>query len=114
MTKETHSPQTPSSQPPPNKITTVSVDLEKYVEMLAELDMPLTEKQRCLQSLEMILLSFVDLGFGVNFTSDTCGQGHETQADGLCQRSAEMVNSLHTIIIEEPSVTCAEAEGRAS
>jgi hypothetical protein len=53
---------------------TLTVDVEKYQAFLDGADMTETQKEEFLQSLWSIIVSFVDLGFGVQPLQEVCGE----------------------------------------
>ena len=61
---------------------TLSVDVEKYRSYLDGSDMSDAQKEEFLQSLWSIIVSFVELGYGVHPLQEVCGKDHETEADG--------------------------------
>jgi hypothetical protein len=53
---------------------TLTVDVEKYQAFLDGADMTEAQKEEFLQSLWSIIVSFVDLGFGVHPLQAVCGE----------------------------------------
>lgn len=58
---------------------TLTVDWALYEQYLAEADLTEEEKRQFLEALLSIVVSFVDLGFGVHPAQQACGQVHEEQ-----------------------------------
>lgn len=52
----------------------LAVDVEKYQAYLDEADMTEEQKEEFLQALWSIIVSFVDLGFGVHPMQSVCGE----------------------------------------
>lgn len=55
----------------------VTVDVEKYQSYLNDTDMTPEQKEAFLQDLWAIVVSFVELGFGVHPLQEVCGQNEE-------------------------------------
>jgi hypothetical protein len=53
----------------------VTVDVEKYQRFLDETDMTEEQKAEFLQALWSIIVTFVELGFGVHPLQEVCGKG---------------------------------------
>jgi hypothetical protein len=53
---------------------TLTVDVEKYQAFLDGADMTEAQKEEFLQALWSIIVSFVDLGFGVHPLQEVCGE----------------------------------------
>jgi len=69
----------------------LSVDVERYQAYLDGSNMSQAEKEEFLQALWQIIVSFVDLGFGVHPLQEVCGKDAGTvsdtaqaQADAVC------------------------------
>jgi hypothetical protein len=58
----------------------LSVDVEKYQAFLDEADMTEAQKEEFLQALWSIIVSFVEMGFGVHPLQAVCGEEPETDA----------------------------------
>ena len=52
----------------------VTVDLEKYQAMLATVDLSPQQKEDFLRAMWSIMMTFVELGFGVHPLQEVCGQ----------------------------------------
>lgn len=59
----------PKTAPP-----TLSIDWEAYLPFFEDDDIPDSEKQELIEALWSIVVSFVDLGFGVHPVQQACGQ----------------------------------------
>ena len=59
---------------------TLTVDVEKYQSFLDGADMTEAQKEVFLQSLWSIIVSFVDLGFGVHPLQEVCGEDAESDS----------------------------------
>ena len=57
---------------------TLTVDLEKYQNYLDDSDMSPAQKQAYLEAIWVVIVSFVELGFGVHPAQEVCGQDHES------------------------------------
>lgn len=73
----------------------MTVDVEKYQTYLDESDMTEAQKEEFLQALWSIIVSFVELGFGVHPLQEVCGKppagGAETAKaafDGVCSNTS--------------------------
>ncbi|UWQ25389.1 hypothetical protein K3553_02670 [Leisingera aquaemixtae] len=60
----------------------LTVDVEKYQAYLDGADMTEAQKQEFLQALWSIIVSFVELGFGVHPLQEACGKTLEIGASG--------------------------------
>lgn len=58
---------------------TLTVDWALYERYLAEADLTDEEKRQFLEALWSIVVSFVDLGFGVHPAQQACGQLHDKE-----------------------------------
>ena len=79
MTKE-NSKQTKSEAIPAKPV--LKVDWELYGEYLEASDLSDAEKREFIETLWSIVVSFVDLGFGLHPTQQTCGEIHTTRQQG--------------------------------
>lgn len=68
----------------------ITVDTEKYAAFLDEAEMTDAEKEKFLQALWEIIVSFVEFGFGVHPLQEVCGK----DADGTFQGAQDSVNAL--------------------
>lgn len=69
MQKETTKDDNPKVEPP-----TLTVDWEVYAQMLDASDMSDAQKQEYIETIWSIVVSFVDLGFGINAVQQVCEQ----------------------------------------
>lgn len=67
----------------------VTVDVEKYQAWLDDPDLTDKQKEQIVEALWQIILTFVDLGFGVAPLQDACGQLPEN--DGVCGKEPQDV-----------------------
>lgn len=73
---------------------TLTVDVEKYQAWLDGSDLSLEQKEEFLQALWSIVVSFVELGFGVHPLQEICGQ--DAPDDALSPKMArDQVQSEH-------------------
>lgn len=61
---------------------TLTVDVEKYQAYLDGSDMTEAQKEEFLQALWSIIVSFVELGFGVHPLQEVCGKTPEIEGQG--------------------------------
>lgn len=80
----------------------LSVDVERYQAYLDGSNMSQAEKEEFLQALWQIIVSFVDLGFGVHPLQEVCGKDAGTVSD-TAQAQADAVCSGEAKIKENPS-----------
>jgi len=81
---------------PPKKNNTptrpsLTVDWEVYAAMLEDSDMPLEQQKELIETLWSIVVNFVDLGYEIKPSSETCGEGQEV----MDQDSADLVSLLN-------------------
>lgn len=57
------------------------VDVEKYQAFLDDTDLSETQKEQLIEALWSIIVSFVELGFGVHPVQEACGQLPETETE---------------------------------
>ncbi|WP_223424864.1 hypothetical protein [Tateyamaria pelophila] len=76
---------------------TMKVDVERYQAYLDGSDLSDAEKAEFLQTLWQIIVSFVDLGFGVHPLQEVCGKesgtvsdGAKADSDGVCSKEPEI------------------------
>ncbi|MFA3920698.1 hypothetical protein [Ruegeria hyattellae] len=62
----------------------LSVDVERYQQYLDDTDLSEAEKAEFLQSLWQVIISFVELGFGVHPLQEVCGKN-----TGTCSLSTD-------------------------
>lgn len=62
---------------------TLTVDVERYQAYLDGADMTEAQKQEFLQALWMIVVSFVELGFGVHPLQDACGKPSQNGSESI-------------------------------
>lgn len=60
---------------------TLTVDVERYQALLDDSDMTDAQKEEFLQALWLIVVSFVELGFGVHPLQEVCGKDAEIGSD---------------------------------
>ncbi|WP_171136517.1 hypothetical protein [Ruegeria sp. HKCCC1038] len=80
---------------------TMTVDVERYQKYLEESDMSAAEKEEFLQSLWQIIVSFVELGYGVHPLQEVCGKDAGT-ASGSAKEAMNAVSSRGTEQEEKP------------
>ena len=91
--------QTPHSIPAKPALL---VDVERYQAYLDGADMTEAQKAEFLQSLWMIVVSFVELGFGVHPLQDACGKDPEIGSDSA-KDAFDKVKCGNIATIEKPN-----------
>ncbi len=81
--------------------STLTVDVAKYEAFLEDTNMTDAQKEEFLQALWSVIVSFVELGFGVHPLQEVCGQNAETHAE-RAKDGFNGVNSETFIATEEP------------
>lgn len=71
---------------------TLTVDVEKYQAFLDGADMTEAQKEEFLQALWSIIVSFVDLGFGVHPLQEVCGENADCDSKSA-KNDFDMVGS---------------------
>ncbi len=66
----------PETAPP-----TLTIDWEAYLPLFEDEDISETEKRELIEALWSIVVSFVDLGFGVHPVQQACGQDDDPLSD---------------------------------
>lgn len=56
----------------------VEIDVEKYQALLDDPDLSDTQKEEIMHALWMVMMAFVDLGFGVHPAQEVCGKPEQT------------------------------------
>ncbi|WP_424975333.1 hypothetical protein [Dinoroseobacter sp. S124A] len=69
---------------------TMTVDVERYQKFLDGSDMNQAEKEEFLQALWQIIVSFVELGYGVHPLQEVCGK----DAGSVSGRAKEAMNAV--------------------
>ena len=81
----------------------LTLDVEKYEQYLAESDMTEAEKQEFLAALWDIIVSFVDMGFGIEPTQTACGKLIETcEASQITTKDA--LDSSDTLLVDNEEI----------
>jgi len=73
----------------------LSVDVERYQKYLDDTDLSEAEKAEFLQSLWQVIVSFVELGFGVHPLQEVCGKD-----EGTCSLSTD--DDSDAVSLEHP------------
>ena len=76
----------------PNPMPSLSIDWDLYGSMLEDSDLSDEQKRELIESLWSIVVTFVDLGFGLHPIQQVCGEDD----DNLAKAIADMVSSSHT------------------
>lgn len=71
---------------------TMKVDVERYQKYLDDSDMSAAEKEEFLQTLWQIMMSFVELGYGVHPLQEVCGKDAGT-VSGRAKDAMDAVSS---------------------
>ncbi len=87
----------------------LTLDVEKYEHYLANADMTEAEKQEFLQALWDIIVSFVDMGFGIEPTQTACGQMIET-CESAQITTQNALESSHTKLHDDEEIASDEAQ----
>lgn len=90
-----------------NPLPSLSIDWDLYGSMLEDSDLSDEQQRELIESLWSIVLTFVDLGFGVHALQQVCGEDQ----DDLAKALTDMISSPHTDqILENTQVShCSEA-----
>ena len=80
---------------------TMTVDVERYQKFLDGSDMSPAEKEEFLQALWQIIVSFVELGYGVHPLQEVCGEDAGT-VSGRAKEAMNAVSSGEAEQEEEP------------
>lgn len=75
---------------------TMAVDVERYQRYLDDTDLTEAEKKEFLQALWNVIISFVELGFGVHPLQEVCGKDA-----GIDTESAE--GGLDALVLDKPN-----------
>ncbi|MBK9584602.1 MAG: hypothetical protein IPO55_01610 [Alphaproteobacteria bacterium] len=102
---------------PPHTETTrpaIAFDVERYERYLEDQGLSEDQKRAMLEALWSIIVSFVDLGFGIHPAQSACGQnGEEDSQYSRGVRDAVYSNGSGTIIEGEAVVISAAGEGES-
>ena len=82
----------------------VEMDFEKYASHIAEFDLTEEQQREFLETLWAILISFVDLGFGISPVQEVCGKLLENSSNSALTAPNE-VHSLQSAISEHITVS---------
>ncbi|MEO0613723.1 MAG: hypothetical protein AAFY83_10445 [Pseudomonadota bacterium] len=82
----------------------VELDIEKYISQVEDFDLTEQQKREFLETLWAIMVSFVDLGFGIHPVQEVCGKLLENSANPALTAPIE-VQSLQSIITEHITVS---------
>lgn len=80
---------------------TMTVDVERYQSFLDESDMSQAEKEEFLQTLWQIIVSFVELGYGVHPLQEVCGKDAGT-VSGHAKEALNAISSGEAEQEEQP------------
>lgn len=70
----------------------MTLDVEKYQAYLDDADMTEAQKNEFLQALWSIIVSFVDMGFGVHPLQEVCGEDQTSESKNM-HKSVDMLVS---------------------
>lgn len=76
----------------------VTVDIEKYQSYLDDPSLSVEQKEEFLQALWSIIVTFVELGFGVHPLQEVCGQNSEI----LSQRPKKAFDQVKSNELDQP------------
>ena len=82
--------KTPENQELP--LSALTFDVTRYDKYLADCDLTKEQKQKFLETLWNIIVSFVDIGFGIDATQAACGQLLQTAFKDILNDS-DMIKS---------------------
>ena len=82
----------------------VELDIEKYISQVEDFDLTDQQKREFLETLWAIMISFVDLGFGISPVQEVCGKLLENSSNPALTAPIE-VQSLQSIITEHITVS---------
>ncbi len=102
MTKNTKDRAVTIAANPP----TLTIDCERYDQYLDDSDLTDAEKRQFLETLWSIIVSFVDLGFGVHPVQQACANSCEQSAEiraFITAECAPVVDSADIDIVESES-----------
>ena len=80
---------------------TMTVDVDRYQKYLDEAGMTAAEKEEFLQTLWQIIVSFVELGYGVHPLQEVCGKDAGTVSD----RAKEAMDAVSSRKAEQEEKT---------
>ena len=83
----------------------IGVDYEKYQRLLDESGLPEDAKREIIDALWSIIVSFVDLGFGVHPMQEVCGKDAQNGADRALEPSKALYlgsETPHNVIGSPP------------
>lgn len=83
---------TKKSTETPNPMPSLSIDWDLYGSMLEDSDLDEDQKRELIESLWSIVVTFVDLGFGIHPIQQVCGEDDENLAKAI----ADMVSLPNT------------------
>jgi hypothetical protein len=72
---------TPPNFNPETAPTTLTIDWDAYLPFFEDDDISEADKQELIEALWSIVVSFVDLGFGVHPVQQACGKGDDPLSD---------------------------------
>ncbi|MFQ6550648.1 hypothetical protein AADZ90_022130 [Aestuariibius sp. 2305UL40-4] len=67
----------------PNDLPKLTLDWDAYLPLLEDEDIPEEQKRELIKTLWLIVVTFVDLGFGIETTQTICGETPDEIADLL-------------------------------
>jgi len=76
----------------------ITVDVEKYQSLIDDPTLTQAQKEEFLQALWSIILSFVELGFGVHPLQEVCGQ----DSGKLSRQLKETFNQVKSQELDQP------------
>ncbi len=82
----------------------VELNIEKYISQVEDFDLTEQQKREFLETLWAIMISFVDLGFGIHPVQEVCGKLLKNSANPALTAPIE-VQSLQSIITEHVTVS---------
>lgn len=100
----------PSTSPPQNTRPVITFDAARYEHFLAEMGLDEDQKHAMLEALWSIIVSFVDLGFGVHPAQQACGQNSNEDFENSAGVRDEVYSNGSAHIIEGDAVELSAAE----
>lgn len=99
MARDDSEPQ--SQHDPPAKPLTLEIDFEKYLEFTQKFNMDEEQQRELIATLYLIMMTYVDIEFGIDSTSAACGSSCGEVEQILRSTEAtsdDVVNSRTSII----------------
>lgn len=109
MTKEKQENQTPKQATPP--LPSLTLDIARYDHFLQECNWSEEQKAAFLNALWNIVVSFVDMGFGLDSTQAACGKLLESAFENMFDDSDDVKSKASLLPQNFETVTKRKEEG---